>query len=336
MLGTGRDLRKLKSFVVEKHEDHLWNSAKKTWEKEGISSWDFGDLPRRIEIGKDALGLMRYAWPGLAAEGKTVAVRLFASPDAADRAGLGGLLLLYQLAFEDELKYLKKDWVFPDRPASMLYFMGNRQEAIRHLQDYILGELFEVRFPKPPERRRFMETVQKLKGRLGIMGRELTEEVVDAVAERDATRSEIERFKRSAGNNPGAKQRLENIAAELDGLFPGDFLLHSGRGFIGELPRYLRAFRIRAERAYASPEKDRVKAESFEPFRTVLNELAQCRRTDSPEPEAALADELRLMIEEYRISLFAPEIKTRFRVSQKRLDEKLQEWRSWKEAAALT
>ena len=35
------------------------------------------------------------------------------------------------------------------------------------------------------------------------------------------------------------------------------------------------------------------------------------------------------MVEEFKIGLFAPEIKTRFRVSAKRLDEKWQEGSAW-------
>jgi len=32
------------------------------------------------------------------------------------------------------------------------------------------------------------------------------------------------------------------------------------------------------------------------------------------------------MVEEFKISLFAPEIKTRFKISAKRLDDKWREW----------
>ncbi len=331
-LGTGRDLRKLKSVVVGKHEDRLWNNAKDAWEREGISSWDFGDLPPGIEIGKDALGLMRFAYPGLGAEGKTVAVRLFESPDDAKKASVEGLLLLYQLTFAAELKHLKKAWIFPERLMPMLYFMGDCQEAVRHLQDYILRGLFELHLPVVPERSRFMETVHKLEGKLGVIGNEMTCEVVEAIEEREITRSEIKRFKRSAAGNRAVRERLELIASELDELMPGNFLQHFRRELVRELPRYLRALRIRAERAYAAPEKDRMKAEPFEPYRAALKELMRYPRTDLGEPEVSLLDEFRFMIEEYRISLFAPEIRTRFRVSPRRLDEKLREWKSWKGA----
>jgi len=43
-----------------------------------------------------------------------------------------------------------------------------------------------------------------------------------------------------------------------------------------------------------------------------------------------LVNEFRWMLEELKISVFAPEIKTRRRVSPKRLDEKWQEWSSCK------
>jgi len=40
-------------------------------------------------------------------------------------------------------------------------------------------------------------------------------------------------------------------------------------------------------------------------------------------------DELRWMVEEFKVGLFAPEIKVRFRISAKRLEEKFAEWDGW-------
>jgi ATP-dependent helicase HrpA len=106
------------------------------------------------------------------------------------------------------------------------------------------------------------------------------------------------------------------------------------------LPRFLKALQIRVERAYASLDKDRQKAEQiklysnrYEEMKRELEEIgfagvAGCGRVH--EEGRRLLLELRWAIEEFKISVFAPEIKTRTRVSAKRLEEKLWKWEAWK------
>ena len=52
---------------------YLATSTLAAWEVE--AELNAGELPERVPIGKDALGLTRYAYPGLVAEGQTAAVR---------------------------------------------------------------------------------------------------------------------------------------------------------------------------------------------------------------------------------------------------------------------
>ena len=95
------------------------------------------------------------------------------------------------------------------------------------------------------------------------------------------------------------------------------------------LPRYLQALRVRAERAYHSPDKDRVKAEHLIPHVERYKAL-EVQMAADPNPEIKqFLEEFRLLLEEYRISLFAPEIKTQVRVSSKILDAK------WREARQI-
>ena len=52
--------------------------------------------------------------------------------------------------------------------------------------------------------------------------------------------------------------------------------------------------------------------------------LKRFDKETSPEKKAAV-EELRVMIEEFRVSLFAPEVKTAFPISPKRLAVKIKE-----------
>ena len=272
-LGAGRDLDALKPLTTVRREDGLWKEARGLWEREGIGPDDFGEIPERIDLGKDALGLSRHGFPGLRAEEGRVSLRLFETPEEADNATCEGLKLLYLAAFDAEIRQLRRSWVFPADLTAAAFFMGTVKEANRSLEDYLVRELFDLHGPRRPDSRRFRETVERLKGRLGPPAREMMEEVFDAVRQRENAKSCLQRFRKMARGNAAPLERLDVLAGELNGLVPGTFLDRYRRSRVKELPRYLRALQIRAERAYASPEKDRQKADQLDLHLRRIEEL---------------------------------------------------------------
>ena len=328
-LGAGRDLDSLKPLAAARPEDGLWKEARKLWEREGIGPEDFGEIPGRIDLGKDALGLSRHGFLGLRAEEGRVSLRLFETPEEAESASCEGLKLLYLAAFDAEIRQLRKGWVFPADLAAPAFFMGTVKEANRSLEDYLVRELFDLHGPQRPDCRRFRETRERLAGRLGPPAREMMEEVFDALRQRENARSCLQRFRKMARGSVAPLERLDVLAGELDALVPGTFLDRYRRDRVKDLPRYLRALQIRAERTYAAPEKDRLKADQLVPH---LRRIEELKRAGEDRPAAELmdfCDDYRWMVEEFKIGLFAPEIKTRFRVSARRLDEKWQEGSAW-------
>jgi ATP-dependent helicase HrpA len=324
VLASGRNIETLRPFAIEKHEDRLWHEARRTWERDEFAGPDFGDLPQSIEIGTDALGIPRLAYPGLADEQGKVAVRLFAEPGRAGESTRAGLMRLYEQAFAAELKYFRKDWAFPDTFASRVFFMGGIKEASSALYDYILRGLFGLDSVQHPDRNRFLGNLERLKGLMGILGNELRTPVLEAVRQRHDTRAVLERFMRMARSNRAVIDRLTVIAAELETLMPPDFLSCLSDRRMRLLPRYLRALGIRAERAYVSPEKDHAKEARVESYRAELAEIKK-RILSRPTQEGLdFIEDVARMIEEFKISLFAPEIKTLFPISAKRIERKLQ------------
>ena len=325
VLGAGRDLERLGEFAVERHEDRLWADARARWEKE--VKGDFGELPPEVQIGKDALGLVRYAYPGLSAEATGVFVRLFTDPEAARKESLKGLEELYRLVFAAEWKQYARIWVFPEEKAGGIFFMGPRHEANRRLQEYVLRELFDLHSVQLPDREKFLETVGRLKGRLGELGSAIVGEVLAAVAERETARAALQRFRKMGQGNPGLVRRLDLLMKDLERLAPADFPSRARRSFVQQLPRYFKALRIRAERVYNSPEKDRLKAEQLVPHVERCEELEREALAEGGGEALLFSVAFREMLEEFKISLFAPEVKARIRVSSKRLEEKWDEWK---------
>ena len=77
----------------------------------------------------------------------------------------------------------------------------------------------------------------------------------------------------------------------------------------------------RLERARGDVEKDRKLQAQVEKYESEMRRLQSAADPDMP---AAERERLRWMLEEFRLSLFAQDLKTLLPVSAKRLDEQLQ------------
>ncbi|HYA48284.1 MAG TPA: DUF3418 domain-containing protein [Burkholderiales bacterium] len=143
---------------------------------------------------------------------------------------------------------------------------------------------------------------------------------------------------------------FDDIARDLDMLLPKDFLDVFPIDRIVRIPRQLEALKVRLARARIDPEKDKAKAAQVEPFEFAVERFeaefagdtgaGAAPRGDAKVPGGSGAipvsgpiplekrkavEELRRMVEEFKISLFAPEIKTAFPISAVRLARKIRE-----------
>ena len=95
-------------------------------------------------------------------------------------------------------------------------------------------------------------------------------------------------------------------------IFPG-FVATVPYAKLQQYPRYFSAMKKRIERARIDKTKDRTKQARFEPYWQQYKEYATLRNNDIK--DRAAFSRYRWLLEEYRISLSAQEIKTIERVS---------------------
>jgi ATP-dependent helicase HrpA len=165
-----------------------------------------------------------------------------------------------------------------------------------------------------------VDTIKK-KG-LFNRARQLINMVLDLLKERRETIDQMNRMKSMGRTKPRAAFEINMFKEELAEIVPAKFLQQFDSERMTSAKRSCKALQIRMERAYASPEKDKMKAAQLQPFISRLKEL----RPQEPSPECRkLLQQYRTMLAEYKISVFAQEMKTRFPVSPKRLDKKWQE-----------
>ena len=91
------------------------------------------------------------------------------------------------------------------------------------------------------------------------------------------------------------------------------------------LIRYIKCMEIRAQRAMVDFEKDQAKAGDIKIFSDRLDKMIKTLSPNASNDKRAALEEYFWMIEEYKVSIFAQELKTAFPVSEKRLEKKLAE-----------
>jgi len=122
-------------------------------------------------------------------------------------------------------------------------------------------------------------------------------------------------------SSPSFADAVADVNSQLKALLPPEFIESVPRPYLDYLPRYLKATARRLERLPANSKRDAELAAKVKPFTTAFQGLmAQMTRPAVP-PELV---QLRWMIEEYRVSLYAQELRTMMKVSDKRLSEQLE------------
>ncbi|MDB6015769.1 MAG: hrpA [Pedosphaera sp.] len=337
-LGTGRDLNQLRERLEKVKaqpagDPPAWTRAAQQWERFGLTGWNFGDLPERITVG-EIDGIPFHAWPGLQVEEDSVSLRLFHGEDAARRASLVGCQRLVELAAQKDLAWLQKDLRALVKFAPLLAPDSTEElqaTAFENLKRYVLpGEPFpaltEKHFHAAVEqaRLRIPGLALQLSDRVGAV-LQLRQDILRRfgpvtapVAAGKKTLSDLKQL----GAKPAPASKVSLVGRELETLLPKNFLAVTPFAQLPHLARYLKALLIRGERAAMNPTKDQERAQQLAPYQEAVRKL-QATPPKSTAGRERL-EELRWMVEEFKVSLFAQELGTAQPVSTKRLDEQLE------------
>lgn len=316
-IAYGRDLDSLKKDVAHQGASTGLNLDATRYNRSGITRWDFGDLPESVTL--DTQGVIITAYPTLVDDTHSVSLTL--KDDGAESTMLHkqGLRRLLLLQLPDQARQLRKGPPGIERLCLNFATIGPC-EALR--QDVIDAALDEVLFHDGlcREERVFMQKTREGKAHLLDICNQICD-LVDKILE----------------SHRACRNRLESVNAEtrsdiehqLERLIYAGFVSNAGLPQLRNVPRYLQAVKLRLERAGHSPSKDAAGMASIKPFVDRLKQLNDALAGAEPNPEAS---EYRWLLEEYRVSLFAQELKTARPVSAKRLEQK---WRQIKQTKDL-
>ena len=298
-------------------EPETWEKARVKWEKKGIMSWDFGDLSQTISLGANLL-----AYPGLEPAAGEVNLRLFKDSAEASETHKKGVKTLFMIRFRKDLKFMKKDLKLPDAISAKAAYFGGGAAVEKGMYDNITDRFFLLN----------IRTKAAFEGHASTIGRsiltegrslmELTGKVLIACHN---ARQNLYRIQTANKANPPVQAFCSRLTRELEGLVPKDFLDRYSPDRIAHLPRYLNAFKIRVERGAYDWEKDQEKAGRVVPFTDGLRRNLRDISSHASLEKRKSFEEFFWMVEEFKVSVFAQELKTPFPVSAKRLEKKLRE-----------
>lgn len=306
-LATGRDLAALRGQWEGQAREAFSRKTDIELTREDVASWDFEAIPAQVR--SDA-GLT--AFPALVDLGETVALRVFERSDEARAAHAAGVVRLLRNALASEAKQARRRLPIGNALALKYAPLGGvdglREDLLeggftdlleRHALDVRTAGAFEA-LRTQCSRELFGAGVERLK---------LAEPIIEAQAEaKPWLEPPLLGFARAS---------YDDLREQFDALLVPGFLRELPPSRLAHYPRYLKAMRLRGERLRQDPAKDQQRMLQVLPY---WRAYLQHRAAGGDPAELA---ELRWLIEEWRVSLFAQELKTAESVSAKRLAKAL-------------
>ena len=331
ILLTSRSFQELLDFVRRTGETNA-TAAKKNLTPAPlprvIETWDFAAPPAPIPFHGSRHGA-GFLYPALFVDElhRRVELRYIDDREESRRRNRGGLRFLHARQFSKEVKVLAGECkaALASHSASWLALgTGLAAAELREqLLAFLLDHLFATAGTALPSAREFEAAAAAARDRgVARTGRQMLDALLKLLVLRREVQNRLLPKKQGKGHH-----LPEALRAEMEGLLrellPPDFLRTRQYMDLAHSERYLKALAIRSERAALAPGKDSKKAEQMAP---AVGRLARFRdRAGLPAECCRSLAEYRQLVEELRVSVFAPELGTAVPVSAKRLQQKWQE-----------
>lgn len=315
VLDEGRDLDALRQRLGQQIKDHFAELEHADFARDGLTEWDFDELPRAIQHRRGGLTLQAY--PALVDMGKSAALRLFDSPYAAAAAMRGGVRRLFMLSVAGELDYRSRN--LPGfAPMAMHYAtLGKPTDLKRQIVALIADRAF---LADNPDIRNAADFHARLDTGWNAIG--------DATAEVCRVTGAILEVHHKAAlalgeaTMPAWRDAVHDMHSHLRYLLAGDFLIATPYDWLRQFPRYLRGVTVRLDKlATGKASRDAEQMQRMQVHWERCTDRMGRDRDWSADPAFA---GYRWMCEEYRVSLFAQELGAALPVSAKRMDKQWQ------------
>jgi ATP-dependent helicase HrpA len=308
-IAQGRDLLQVRRTVRHRNGD---SPAAKMSAGRVFRSWEFDELALTRTV--ERRGLRFDVFPTLRDHGD--GVELFEASSGAEAQTLlrQSILRLLMLALPEQHKYARKRFA----AVRELALLGQGMNLHRPLADALAERVFIERFlsddsPLPRDRAAFQTLLDSKRADFGEIVDRIEKHSTAALGEARTARSKL-----AALQGATYTAVISDIQQQLDQLLPADFPGGVSDQLWPHLPRYFKALNRRLAKLGDSFKRDAELMAQIAPFARAQADASKAHLGAEPRPEL---ERLRWMIEEYRVSLFAQDLRTAIPVSDKRLAE---------------
>jgi ATP-dependent helicase HrpA len=318
---AGRDKALLTGDTSKGHDDGQFQAAKKKWEKKDIKRWDFGELPEIVEM--DGKGRTRWVfYPGLDVNDGVVNLHLFRHREKALRAHKKGVQALYSIVLSKDIKYLRRILALSPNLKQAAGHFGGLKEIENQIFESILSEHFgrDIRSELA-----FTAHAESIKNALIQFGKDKQESTTAVLRQYHETRDSLSHLETANKLNPRGTTFIKRLRDELSRLVPANFVELYDAKRLMHIVRYIKAAGIRAQKGLVDFERDNVRTAQINTYTDRLAEFLKELSENASDEKRQEIEDFFWLIEEYKVSLFAQELKTAVPVSKKRLDAKVKE-----------
>jgi ATP-dependent helicase HrpA len=305
VLAEGKDVAELQRELRPRLRDVLSRAAAGLTRK-GLTSWTFGELPKVFREGTVV------AYPALADAGESVDVRLFETEDAARAAMWAGTRRLILLGAPSPVKSIAGS--LPTRAKLALSHNPHGgvaamfADCVSCAADYLMSEAGGPAWDAGG----FERLSAAVRSRLHEVTADVVTQVESALRLAHSVGARLEDLRAAPVQAAAA-----DLRGQLSGLVYPGFVTATGYRRLPHLTRYLRGMEHRLDKLPENPGRDAasmaVAQRAEQAYRDTVAALPAGRRSG-----ADVAD-VRWMLEELRVSLFAQALGTQAPVSENRI-----------------
>ena len=300
-LAEGKDLDALKAQLQPQVQQTI-SSAARDLEATGLTTWTVGTLPREVQSGAVR------GHPTLVDEGSTVGVRVLGT--AAEQAAehwLGTRRLL-ELTLPSPVKAISGRLTNSAKLALTRNPHGSVPATLQDCVTAALDALLAAAGGPVWDEAGFAALRDAVRADLVPAVEDVLRQVEKVLTAWYSVRARLD-----AETRPALATSTADMRCQLDALVHPGFVTATGRAGLADVLRFLQALEVRLDKLPGDPARDRL---STAQVAQVQREVDDAVARVPPSPER---DQLRWMVQELRIGLFAQPMRTRYPVSEKRI-----------------
>jgi ATP-dependent helicase HrpA len=306
--GEDKDLERLKARLAPRMRAAL-AAAAPGLERDQVTTWDLGSLPRLVEERR--AGRLVRAFPALVDEDGRVALRLLETEEEQTAAMLAGTRRLLLSAVPSPVKFVLARQTNQAKLTLSGYRHGSATDLFADCLAAATDDLISAAGGPAWDEAGFRRLLEAVRSELPAATLEvvsLVERVLSVVNQAEGRLADL--------TNPALSPATSDVRTQLDALIYPGWVTATSRRRLPDVLRYVRAILHRLDRLPSASAADTEQMQAVARLTTTWEEAMDQSPAGRPDPALA---EVRWMIEELRVSLFAQFLGTPYPVSEKRV-----------------